>query len=204
MSVQISSVRNSGRRLGQDEAATVGGLKPLHRFLKGQPQITGIVVLILGASLFCVTLALLATFDIDERWTKVLPGLMLAAMFVACGILYIVTEKNPTKRTVTISLALSIISVLCTIWVVAHSVQFFKFSSYSVLEHYDNGTVTEIMWPSNYEKVARTVEAVFKFNGAVGGIICLVMSVLAGAALRSTASQAIVLMTATATETPTA
>ncbi|XP_029950737.1 uncharacterized protein LOC115390847 [Salarias fasciatus] len=199
MSVQISSVRDSGRRLGQGEAATVGGLKPLHRFLKGQPKITGIVVLIIGSSLLCVNFAALALNETEDKWFPVLPSLTHSGLLMACGILYIVTEKNPTKRTVTISLALSVISVPSMIWVILMSVP--NFHSYHYLndyEYFDNYTNPSL----NYHMVGAVLGTVETFNHIVGGITCLVMSVLAGAALRSTKSLAIVLMTATAPEAP--
>lgn len=47
------------------------------------------------------------------------------------------------------------------------------------------------------------LEAVFVFYTLVGAVILIVMSALAGAALRSTKTQAVVMMTTASTETPT-
>ncbi|GAA6217681.1 uncharacterized protein LOC108877046 [Lates japonicus] len=62
--------------------------------------------------------------------------------------------------------------------------------------------IDDAAWSSHYEAMGVTIEAIFVFYSFVGGIIFIVMSTLAGAALRSTKSQAIVVMTTMAAETP--
>uniref|UniRef100_A0AAQ5XFH9 MARVEL domain-containing protein n=1 Tax=Amphiprion ocellaris TaxID=80972 RepID=A0AAQ5XFH9_AMPOC len=163
MSAELVFASGPGGSDGSVQGTTVGGSKPLHRFIKGQPKIIG---------------------------------------FIICGILYIITEHNPTKKTVTISLALSIVSILATAWTLLHTLpdlgHYHYHKSYSVDENF---TVSESVWSAYYEAMGVSFEAILVVYCLVGAIIFIVMSALAGAALRSTKSQAIVVMTASSTET---
>ncbi|XP_062277225.1 uncharacterized protein LOC133982253 isoform X3 [Scomber scombrus] len=131
------------------QSTTVGGSKPLHRFIKGEPKIIGIVVLVLGVSFIIISAALQAD-TIGHISSIFPPGNLLGTLYILCGILYILTEHNPTKK----------------------------------------------------KDMGITLEAIFVFYSFVGAIIFIVMSILAGAALRSTKSQVILMMSTTPTETP--
>ncbi|XP_038557501.1 uncharacterized protein LOC119890340 isoform X2 [Micropterus salmoides] len=125
-------------------------------------------------------------------------------VYIICGILYILTEYNPTKKKVTISLALSIVTILGTFWSVMHSLPsvVHNYRHYSYFAEDNDTDIEEAQWASYYEAMGVTVESIFLFYSFVGGIIFIVMSALAGAALRSTKNQAIVVMTASPNETP--
>ncbi|XP_041792134.1 uncharacterized protein si:ch1073-291c23.2 isoform X2 [Chelmon rostratus] len=166
MSAELISASGNNASL---QGTTVGGSKPLHRFMKGQPKSVGLIL---------------------------------------CGILYIVTEHNPTKKTVTISLALSIVTLLGTCWSILRIIPDIAFyhHSYYYNIHYefleDNITESEVAWQSHHEAMGMSIAAIYLFYSIVSAIILIVMSTLAGSALRSTKSQAIVVMTTTATEEP--
>ncbi|KAM9366122.1 uncharacterized protein ABDE67_001620 [Symphorus nematophorus] len=198
MSAELYSASGNNANL---QGTSVGGSKPLHRFIKGQPKIIGIIVLVLGSSFVIVSIAITPDY-IPQIWT----GILLGALFIICGILYILTEHNPTKKTVTISLALSIVTILAACWTVLHILP-------SMTHHYHDShyfeyleeNITDIdedTWSSYHKFIGLSLEAIFLFYTFVGAIIFIVMSTLAGAALRSTKSQAIVVMTTTATEIP--
>ncbi|XP_071400520.1 uncharacterized protein [Centroberyx affinis] len=183
-------------------STAVGGSKPLHRFIRGQPKIIGIVLLVLGSSFFILSISM-AEGSFHNVWRSFAPGFWLGALFITCGILYILTEHNPTKKTVTISLALSIVALLGAFWAafmsilpsMAHSSYL---RSYEIIHHDDNGTeIVVVDWSAHYEAMIFTLEAIFEFYIFVGAVIFIVMSSLAGAALRSTKTQALVVMTAT-------
>ncbi|XP_041846673.1 uncharacterized protein LOC121643363 [Melanotaenia boesemani] len=201
MSAELYTASQPAENNGSLQTTTVGGSKPLHRFLKGQPKIMGTVVLIIGASFFILSIAISTGHFAHHIWTTIPPGFLLGTLFIISGILFIVTELNPTKKTVTISLALSIVSILGACWTVLHilpDLHFLRSSAYFD----ENITDTELAWANYSEAMGVTVEALFLFYSFVGAIIFIVMSVLAGAALRSTKSQAVVVMTTTSTTTP--
>ncbi|GLD58293.1 uncharacterized protein AKAME5_001042500 [Lates japonicus] len=205
MSAELYTASGPGGNILQ--GTTVGGSKPLHRFIKGQPKITGIIVLVLGVSFFVISIAVTGenAYHPAWIWTAIPPGFLQGTLFIICGILYIVTEHNPTKKTVTVSLALSIVTILGTCWTILHILPELGHSYYYRYYEFIEENMTEIddaAWSSHYEAMGVTIEAIFVFYSFVGGIIFIVMSTLAGAALRSTKSQAIVVMTTMAAETP--
>ncbi|XP_008308632.1 uncharacterized protein LOC103379013 [Cynoglossus semilaevis] len=189
------------------QTTTVGGSKPLHRFMKGQPKTVGIVVLVLGAAFLIISTVIVRSNDSHHMFLIMQPGFLLGILFIMSGMLYILTEHNPTKKAVTISLALSIVTILGTVWTILDTLPEIMFS-----HHYDsldqeveeNVTVTDYS-PYRSERLAveGVLLVVFLFYTFGGGVIVIVMSTLAGAALRPTKSQAIVVMT-TATDTDTA
>ncbi|XP_032378316.1 uncharacterized protein si:ch1073-291c23.2 isoform X2 [Etheostoma spectabile] len=149
MSAELYCVGEPGGNNASDQSTTVGGGKPLHRFLKGQPKIIG---------------------------------------FIISGIVYILTEHSPTKKKVTISLALSIATILGTCWTMLCMVpSVFRYVYYS----HQAFMVMEL-----------SMDLIFIVNSVVGVIIFIVMSCLATSALRSTKSQVIVVMTTSPDETP--
>ncbi|XP_029355014.1 uncharacterized protein LOC115041595 [Echeneis naucrates] len=186
------------------QGTTVGGSKPLHRFIKGQPKTIGVIVLILGTSFFIISIVMKQATS-EHFTTMIPPGFLLGILYIMCGILYVLTEHNPTKKTVTISLALSIVTILGLFWSILqllpgliHGIYYrhVEFLEDNMTEHDDP------LGTASYETMAWTLEAIFLFYSLVGVIIFITMSVLAGAALRSTKSQAIVMMTVAPNETP--
>ncbi|XP_070766489.1 uncharacterized protein [Enoplosus armatus] len=204
MSVQIYSASGPGGNNASLQGSTVGGSKPLHRFIKGQPKIIGIIVLVLGSSFFIVSIAITSHPSVNHMWTVIPPGFVLGTLFIICGILYIVTAHHPTKKTVSTSLALSIVTILGSCWTLMHVIpdliHAFSYGRYS--EFREDTENDEAVWASHLEAMTVTLEVVFIFYSFVGAIIFIVMSTLAGIAVRSTKSQAIIVMSSTPTETP--
>ncbi|XP_073320440.1 uncharacterized protein [Pagrus major] len=192
----------ASRNNASPQGTTIGGSKPLHRFIKGQPKTVGVIVLVLGTGFFVVSVSLRPITV--YLWTVIPPGLFLGTLFIACGILYIVAEHNPTKKTVTASLALSIVTLLGSCWAILHImpsiIYTYSYRHYEMLD--DNMTETDAAWSSSHEAMGMSLESVYLFYSFVGAIILIIMSALAGSALRSSKSQTIVVMSTTAAETP--
>uniref|UniRef100_A0A674P384 Uncharacterized protein n=1 Tax=Takifugu rubripes TaxID=31033 RepID=A0A674P384_TAKRU len=174
---------------GLIQSTTVGGSKPLHYFMKGQPKITGVR----SCVWFCSRV-----FGSDfvresshHMWTVFPPGVLLGIMFIICGILYIVTEYNTTKKTVTISLALTIVTILGIFWTILQIIPniHFRLHGYTIHDIYDNVTETAMQWSEYHEAMAVSIEVVYLCYCLMCVVVFIVMSVLAGAALRSTKSQ---------------
>lgn len=179
------------------QSTTVGGNKPLHRFIKRQPKTVGIMVLVLGLSFFNVSITTTPEYSI---WTAIPPGFMLGTLFVICGTLYIVTEHIPTKKTVTISLALSIVSILVACWTTLHIVP--TIASTYHHRHYRYSHESDTYSSSSFADMELYVEIIFLFYSIVGAVTLIVMSCLAVSALRSTKSEAMIVMTAAQAEAP--
>ncbi|XP_020797371.1 uncharacterized protein si:ch1073-291c23.2 [Boleophthalmus pectinirostris] len=187
---------------GSVQTTTTGGAKPLHRFIKGQPKIVGIIVMVLGTSIFTVTAVVVEDRDMHYVWTVIPPGFLQGTMYIICGVLYILTEHNPTKKTVTISLALSIVTLLGTLWTILHILPDLAYGHYVRHYEYMEENITDTFFATlQYETMGRCLEAIFLVKFLMGGIIFVVMSTLGGIALRSTKNQAIVVMTTAQTET---
>ncbi|XP_060897016.1 uncharacterized protein LOC132976141 [Labrus mixtus] len=199
MSVALYSASGNNASL---HSTTVGGSKPLHRFIKGQPKIIGVIVLILGSSnvILSISTSIINSPNFHHIWGVIPPGIVIGLLFITTGILFILTEHNPTKKTVTISLALSIVTVLGTCWTALHIIPDLIHSHYRYEYLVDNITEEE-EWTSYDEAMERSFEAIFLLYTLMGGIIFTVMSVMAGAALRSTKSQTMIMMTTPTSET---
>ncbi|XP_054471383.1 uncharacterized protein LOC129104627 [Anoplopoma fimbria] len=200
MSADLYCASDSGGNNANLQGTTLGGSKPLHRFIKGQPKIIGIIALVLGSSFFILSIAITQEARVQFISTAVPPGFMLGTLFIICGILYILTEYNPTKKTVTMSLALSIVTILGACWTLMHILTpIAHHHSYDHFELEDNFTYS---LNRHYEAMVISVELIFLVHSVVGAIFFIVMSCLAVAALRSTKSQAIIMMTTMPAETP--
>ncbi|XP_040900306.1 uncharacterized protein si:ch1073-291c23.2 [Toxotes jaculatrix] len=205
MSAELYTASGSGGNDASPQSTTVGGSKPLHRFMKGQPKIIGVITLVLGMSFFIMSIAVSGETPGHQLWTAIPPGFLLGTLFIICGILYILTEHNPTKKTVTLSLALTIVAILGAFWTILHIlpdiIHAHNYRNYDYFEDHNTET-EEAKWSSIFEAMGVAIEGIFLFYSFAGAIIFIVMSALAGAALRSTKSQAIVVMTTAPTETP--
>ncbi|KAM9410469.1 membrane-spanning 4-domains subfamily A member 15-like isoform 2-T2 [Pholidichthys leucotaenia] len=207
MSAQLYTGSETGGKNQSLQGTRVGGTKPLHRFIKGQPKAVGIVVLVLGSSIFVVSAGTVT--DSHYTWAAISPSFVMGTLFIISGILYILTEHNPTKKKVTASLALSIVSIMAACYSmisilpdIGYRRDYDHFHHYSYTEFSEDNTT--IIWnePLYYtQSIQLVLEVIFVFYSMVGGIIFIVMSALAGTALRSTNSRTVVVMTAAPTET---
>ncbi|XP_033972031.1 uncharacterized protein LOC117471272 isoform X1 [Trematomus bernacchii] len=200
MSVDLFRVSEPGGTNAGLQSTTVGGSKPLHRFIKRQPKTVGIMVLVLGLSFFNVTIMTTPEYSRHTMWTAFPPGFMLGTLFVICGTMYIVTEHIPTKKTVTISLALSLVSILVACWTTLHIVPMMASTyHYRHYQHIDDYYTYSI---SSFAVMELFVEIIFLFYSIAGAVTLIVMSCLAVSALRSTKTEAIIVMTAAQAEAP--
>ncbi|XP_061820300.1 uncharacterized protein [Nerophis lumbriciformis] len=207
MSVEIFSASPPAGNNESLQANRVGGSKPLHRFMKAQPQSVGVAVVILGVSFIIASIIMAVDHPAHHLWRTTPLGYITGIKFIACGVLYIITEHNPTKKTVTASLALSIVTIifssLMIFFVIPNIENHYDMRSFDIYAM-DNTTATieDDTWVSQAEALGITTAAIFIFYVFVGLIIVLVMSVLAGAALRSTKTQATVVLSTIKAQTP--
>ncbi|XP_052469737.1 uncharacterized protein LOC128026526 isoform X2 [Carassius gibelio] len=142
-----------------------GGSKPVHRFLRGQPKSIGVVLVIMGIGLFMFGIPMTSESFIptlEEQFTPFWIGIL----FFICGLLYILSERNPSKKIITASLALNIISIIGVL------IALLEFSRMFV----------------------RDMELVFCCHSVIGGVLLVTMSFFARAALKSSRTQAFFVM----------
>ncbi|KAM6952238.1 B-lymphocyte antigen CD20-like [Lycodopsis pacificus] len=84
--------------------------KPLHRFIQKEPKTLGIVILIFGCAEILMGFVLSHEGD-DTSYSIYIP-FWQGALFLACGNLSIYTEMNPSKKMVTVCLAMYVLSIL--------------------------------------------------------------------------------------------
>ncbi|XP_036439170.1 uncharacterized protein si:ch1073-291c23.2 [Colossoma macropomum] len=182
---------------GATTQTVTGGSKPLHRFLRGEPKTVGIVLILMGSCLFMFGIP--PKMDTLESSSDIYSSFWLGILYFTCGVLYILAEREPTKKIVTASLALSIISILGSIFaafdfikamvVISQNHYYRLYSTYSPDNHTELEPVVEQHYLSAY-----SLEAVFLFHSLTGAVILITMTVFARMALRSSRTQAVVVM----------
>ncbi|KAL4640880.1 hypothetical protein GN956_G11254 [Arapaima gigas] len=195
---RMESVPVSGSGADDEtQTAVIATSKPLHRFIRGEPKSIGIVMLFLGGSQFLVGIPM--KLDITESSAHYYTAFWLGIMFIISGILYILSDQNVSKKMVTASLGVTIISIIGSV------VAFFFFLAaifrssdfdahyYYVLDYY-NSTAEDYTWRLYHVTQILCLESLLLIYCIVGGFILITMSAFARAGLRSSRTQAIVIM----------
>ncbi|XP_056143686.1 membrane-spanning 4-domains subfamily A member 15 isoform X2 [Lampris incognitus] len=105
--------RGSGETDGNKEAdcnQMVSSSKPLHRFVKGEPRCVGIVILFFGCAEVLMGFVL-ARVEYETSNYIYVP-FWQGALFLISGNLSIYTEIHPSKKMVTVCLAMYIVALL--------------------------------------------------------------------------------------------
>ncbi|XP_017543168.1 uncharacterized protein si:ch1073-291c23.2 [Pygocentrus nattereri] len=182
---------------GATTQTVTGGSKPLHRFLRAEPKTVGIVMILMGFGLFLFGIPLKT--DTVDNLSDIYSSFWLGFLYLTCGVLYILAERKPTKKIVTASLALSIVSTLGSIFAAIDFIKAMVVISYSrhyrLYNFYDYENVTELeaVLEQRYTSIY-SLEAVFLFHSLIGGGILIVMTVFSRMALRSSRTQTVVVM----------
>ncbi|XDV51018.1 hypothetical protein PO909_019976 [Leuciscus waleckii] len=168
-----------------------GGSKPVHRFLKGQPKCIGIVLVMMAVSMIMFGITMHVQSDAETSADMYTP-FWLGILFFICGVLYILSERNPSKKIITASLALSIIS---TIGVFCACVEFIRaIAGLDSIYWYHlsgNQTAEERRHIEQHYMAVEKIERVFFCHSLIGGSLLITMTFFARAALRSSRTQVI-------------
>uniref|UniRef100_A0A4W5RGQ1 Si:ch1073-291c23.2 n=1 Tax=Hucho hucho TaxID=62062 RepID=A0A4W5RGQ1_9TELE len=193
MSVNMVSDISPAGGIREPHTTTLGGSKPLHRFIRGEPKSIGIVMLFMGSSLFI--LAIPMRMDPLESSAENFTSFWLGILFIICGLLYVLTEKNTSKQLVTASLALSIISILgvtVAFFEFLKSILNMQFYRYHYYHSYYDDNITDrvdVPWRKHHTGQLLHLEAVFMYQSLVGMVLLIMMTAFARAALRSSKTQ---------------
>uniref|UniRef100_A0AAQ6AMI7 Uncharacterized protein n=1 Tax=Amphiprion ocellaris TaxID=80972 RepID=A0AAQ6AMI7_AMPOC len=112
----------------QSDNTVLMSSKPLHRFVQKEPRSLGIVILMFGCA------ELLMGFQLSGETMRTSYGIYIpfwqGALFLVCGILSIYTELHPSKKMVTVCLAMYVVSILGIIVSLCYRHRFIIFSYY--------------------------------------------------------------------------
>ncbi|XP_052469738.1 uncharacterized protein LOC128026526 isoform X3 [Carassius gibelio] len=123
--------------------------------------------------------------------------------FFICGLLYILSERNPSKKIITASLALNIISIIgvliallefSRVIVEINSIVEGHYEGYYEGQMYENQTGMEKLYARQHYMFVRDMELVFCCHSVIGGVLLVTMSFFARAALKSSRTQAFFVM----------
>ncbi|KTF93968.1 hypothetical protein cypCar_00044451 [Cyprinus carpio] len=171
-----------------------GGSKPVHRFLRGQPKSIGVVLVMMGIGLFMFAIPMNVQSDASISAEQITP-FWLGILFFICGLLYILSERNPSKKMITASLALSIISVIGVLYAIGEFSRAISEIYHVHWSHmYDNLTEKEERYAEQHYMSMTNMQIVFFCHSLIGGVLLVTMTFFARAALRSSRTQAVVVM----------
>ncbi|XP_070818984.1 membrane-spanning 4-domains subfamily A member 4A-like [Chaetodon trifascialis] len=164
--------------------------KPLHRFIQKEPKSLGIVIVIFG----CAELLMgfnLATENTDTSYGIYIP-FWQGLLFLVCGNLSIYTEVHPSKKMVTVCLAMYVISLIGII--VSGGYRIYCLSHYSYLRH---SVFWRHDWPDNEWFLYRVeqlfgVECILFTSSLCVSVLLIFLCTVARLALKSTRTQVIV------------
>lgn len=159
--------------------------KPLHRFVQREPRCLGIVIVIFGCA------ELLNGFHLVKEKAVTSSGIYIpfwqGFLFLICGNLSIYTEMRPSKKMVTVCLAMYVVSIFGIL--VSLGYRIFCFSDYSYLR-YRARRMEE--WFSHRVDQLLGVEGILFTSSLCVFVILIFLCSVARLALKSTHTQVIV------------
>lgn len=155
--------------------------KPLHRFVQKEPRNLGIVIVIFGCA------ELLMGFQLASETAPTSYGIYVpfwqGALFLVSGILSIYTELHPTKKMVTVCLAMYVVSILGIIVSLSYRTHCFGVLAFS---YYRSSVSIHRM-----AQICCTESILFISSLCMSGIL-IFLCVIARFALKSTQTQVII------------
>ncbi|XP_078116837.1 uncharacterized protein LOC144524445 [Sander vitreus] len=161
--------------------------KPLHRFIQKEPRSLGIVILIFGCA------ELLMGFQLSKEIVQTSCAIYIpfwqGVLFLVCGNLSIYTEIHPSKKMVTVCLAMYVVSLLGI--VVSIGYRIYLFIEYDYLK-YSAGHYSEEIWAIYRVDQLWGVEGLLFTSSLCVSVLLIFLVAVARLALKSTHTQVIV------------
>uniref|UniRef100_A0A3P8P9G8 Uncharacterized protein n=2 Tax=Astatotilapia calliptera TaxID=8154 RepID=A0A3P8P9G8_ASTCA len=155
--------------------------KPLHRFVRKEPRSLGIVILMFG----CAELLMGFQFSNEEfKFSAQLIPFWQGALFLTCGILSVYTELHPSKKMVTVCLALYVVSIFgIVISFIYRMIQVISYPYFFFLRFHLNDASVMLL---------ESIEAILLISTISVLVILIFLTTVASFALKSTRTQVIV------------
>ncbi|KAI7805435.1 putative membrane-spanning 4-domains subfamily A member 4D [Triplophysa rosa] len=109
----------------------------------------------------------------------------LGILFTICGLLFILSERNPTKKIITASFAMSIVTTIGLMSACIDFVWAIVDIQHQIWYEKDNRTEEK----QHYYMPLCIMEQVFLAHSLIGGVLLVTMMIFARAALRSSRTQ---------------
>ncbi|KAG9260098.1 membrane-spanning 4-domains subfamily A member 15-like [Astyanax mexicanus] len=183
---------------GTTTQTTTGGNKPLHRFLRAEPKIVGIVMMFMGSCMFIFGIPMRKDMSLEIQ-ADIYSSFWLGILYFICGLLYIQSEREPTKKIITASFALSTLSIIASAIAAISFIITMTFTNefhYFDPSYYSDGYNTSLYLDSvkKHFLPIYSLEVVFLSYSLIGIVILITMTIFGRMALRSTRTQAVVVM----------
>ncbi|KAM9849457.1 uncharacterized protein ACBR49_006762 [Aulostomus maculatus] len=159
--------------------------KPLHRFVQKEPRSIGIAIVVLGCAELLMGFVL-ATETLTTSSEIYIP-FWQGALFLVCGNLSIYTEMHPSKRMVTVCLAMYVVTILGIIVSVCFRISYL--TSFSILWFL---TDSDDIWAQNRREQLSGIEGLLLTSSLCVSLLLIFLSTFARLALKSTHTQVIV------------
>ncbi|KAM4732806.1 uncharacterized protein FYW61_008452 [Anableps anableps] len=172
------------RTTGEDENQKTNEMlvmssKPLHRFVQRQPRSFGVMILMFGCAE--VVMGFVMADDNLETSFKLYTTFWQGILFLTSGVLSIYSELHPSKKMVTICLAMYVASLVGI--TISAGLRIHLFNYYSYMMRYHN---------YNYVVQVVCVEGILFASSLFVSAFLIFLIVIARFALKSTQSQIIV------------
>ncbi|XP_073343198.1 uncharacterized protein [Pagrus major] len=161
--------------------------KPLHRFVRKEPRCLGIVIVIFGCA------EVLMGFNLaGENVTtsaRIYIPFWQGILFLVCGNLSIYTEIHPSKKMVTVCLAMYVVSllgILVSVGFRIYCLTFFSYLKYSAFYY------SETVWGIYRVHLLYSVEGLLLISSLCVSVLLIFLCVIARLALKSTRFQVVV------------
>ncbi|KAF6714827.1 hypothetical protein FQA47_013536 [Oryzias melastigma] len=164
---------------GREEGRLLGTSKPLHRFVQKEPRIFGVVLVIFGSTELLMGFPLYANGD--DSLTVYVP-FWLGGLFLSSGILSIYTDLHPSKKMVTVCLAMyvvSMLSIFISLGLRIHVIESFLFHSY----------IMSNSWSYNRYIQASSIDCILVATSLCVFGLLIFLSTIARLALKSSRTQ---------------
>ncbi|XP_077958301.1 B-lymphocyte antigen CD20-like [Gasterosteus aculeatus] len=152
--------------------------KPLHRFVQREPRSLGIVILIFGCAE--VLMGFVLAGQSEALSDRIYITFWQGALFLVCGNLSIYSEIRPSKKMVTVCLAMYVVSLLGLVVSIINRIVLCKMLT---LRH---------LWDYHNLDLMIAVECVLLTSSVCVAVLLIILSTVARLALKSTSTQVIV------------
>lgn len=169
--------------------------KPLHRFVQREPKSLGIVILIFGCAELLMGFQLAAEPEKTSNFLYV--PFWQGALFIVCGVLSVYTGIHPSKKMVTVCLAMYVVSLFGILFSVGSRIAFMTMLNRPYYyRHRDSD--------GEREELLMVIEALLFVCSLCVSVLLIFLCCVARLALKSTRTQLILHQIAPpVTETPT-
>ncbi|XP_060935335.1 uncharacterized protein LOC133011588 isoform X2 [Limanda limanda] len=161
--------------------------KPLHRFIQKEPKVLGIVILIFG----CAELLMgfhLASETVQNSCAIYIP-FWQGILFLVCGKLSVYTGIHPSKKMVTVCLAMYVVSILGVVVSIGFRIYCLSYLGYL---KYMTRHAEDKDWALGRIEQLFGVEGLLFTSSLCVAVILIFLSSVARLALKSTNTQVIV------------